>query len=166
MGAQLDGVQSLAISLSTAALVAAPFGAWAAVRGLTLGVAAASLGIAVLVPLLPYTLELLALRRMRVAAFGTLMALEPGIATLLGLAVLTQTPTVLQTAGVATLIVAGVGAQRTRHPGFDPLAPVIAPVIEPAGVAPEHICGDPRAWGDGTLACRPIADQPTRPGDA
>lgn len=81
VGAQLDGLQGLALSLSTAALVTAPFGALAVMRGVTPVVAAQGLGLAVLVPLLPFTLEMLALRRIPVAAFGTLMALEPAIAT-------------------------------------------------------------------------------------
>ncbi len=113
MGAQLAGLQALAISLSTAAVVTAPFGAWAAITGLTPTTAAQGAGLAVLVPLLSFSFELLALRRMRVAAFGTLMALEPGIATVLGLAVLTQMPNPSQVVGVAAVVAAGVGAQRS-----------------------------------------------------
>src|SRR6266568_3544971 len=79
VGAQLSGLQGLAMSLGTATIVAAPLAAWPALRGLTPVLAAQGLGLAVLVPLLPFSLELLALRRMMVAAFGTLMALEPAI---------------------------------------------------------------------------------------
>jgi inner membrane transporter RhtA len=67
----------------------------------------------VLVPLLPFSLEMLALRRMRIAAFGTLMALEPGIAVLIGLLLLAQLPASWQVAGVALVVAAGIGAQRT-----------------------------------------------------
>ena len=82
VGAQLRGLHGLAISLSTAALAAAPIAAWPALRGLTPVIALQALGLAALVPLLPFTLELLARRRVRVAAFGTLMALEPAMAAL------------------------------------------------------------------------------------
>src|SRR6266851_3952289 len=100
VGAQLSGLQGLALSLGTATIVAAPVAAWPALHGLTPVLAAQGLGLAVLVPLLPFSLELLALRRMRVAAFGTLMALEPGIAVLIGLVVLGQLPAAWQVAGV------------------------------------------------------------------
>jgi inner membrane transporter RhtA len=129
VGAQLSGLQGLAMSLGTAAIVAAPVAAWPALRGLTPVLAAQGLGLAVLVPLLPFSLELLALRRMMVAAFGTLMALEPGIATAIGTVVLGQLPTAWQVAGVVLVVVAGIGAQRT------------APAAEAGPVA-----GEPASW--------------------
>jgi inner membrane transporter RhtA len=112
VGAELEGLQGLALSLSVATVVGAPVAAWSAVSGLTPLIGLQSLGLAVLVPLLPFTLELLALRRMRVAAFGTLMALEPGIAAVIGLVLLSQLPTDWQIIGVALVVAAGVGAQR------------------------------------------------------
>lgn len=112
VGAELEGLQGVAISLSTAAVIATPFGAGAAIVGMTPAVLLQGIGIAILVPLLPFVLELLALRRMRVAAFGTLMALEPGIATALGLIVLAQAPDAFQVLGVLLVIAAGIGAQR------------------------------------------------------
>ena len=113
VGAQLDGLQGLAMSLGTATIIAAPIGAWPALHGLTPGIALQGLGLAVLVPLLPFVLELLALRRMAVAPFGTLMALEPGIAAVIGLLLLGQLPAGGQIAGVALVVTAGIGAQRT-----------------------------------------------------
>jgi inner membrane transporter RhtA len=112
VGAQLPGLQGLALSLGTAAVAAAPVAAWPALRGLTPVIAAQGLGLAVLVPLLPFSLEMAALRRMRVAAFGTLMALEPGIAVVVGLLLLGQLPAAWQVAGVALVVTAGIGAQR------------------------------------------------------
>jgi inner membrane transporter RhtA len=112
VGAQLTGLQGLAMSLGTATIVAAPVAAWPALHGLTPGIALQGLGLAALVPLLPFSLELLALRRMRVAAFGTLMALEPGIAVVIGLLLLDQLPAAWQIAGIALVVTAGVGAQR------------------------------------------------------
>jgi inner membrane transporter RhtA len=116
VGAQLRGLHGLAISLATAALAAAPVAAWPALRGLTPVIALQALGLAALVPLLPFTLELLALRRMRVAAFGTLMALEPAMATLIGLLLLAQLPAPWQIAGITLVVTAGIGAQRTAPP--------------------------------------------------
>jgi hypothetical protein len=76
-------------------------------------IALQALGLAALVPLLPFTLELLALRRMRVAAFGTLMAIEPAMAAVIGLLLLAQLPALWQIAGITLVVTAGIGAQRT-----------------------------------------------------
>jgi inner membrane transporter RhtA len=55
---------------------------------------------------------MLALRNMRPAAFGTLMALEPAIGVLLGLLVLHQQPSPAQLAGILLVVLAGTAAQR------------------------------------------------------
>lgn len=112
IGSQLDGMGGLALSLATAAVVIAPIGAWGAVLGLTVPTAAAGLGVAVLVPLLPYILELWALRRMPLTAFGTLMAVEPAVAIVLGWAILHQSVTLVQLGGVTLVVIAGICAQR------------------------------------------------------
>jgi inner membrane transporter RhtA len=63
--------------------------------------------------LIPWSLEFLALRRLTKAAFGTLMALEPAFAAIIGFLVLSQDPQALDLIGVALVIVAGVAAART-----------------------------------------------------
>lgn len=115
IGASVSGLGPLAISLTVGALVTAPLAAGPVVAGMTPSVALAGVGLAVLTPLLPYALELMALRRMTLTAFGTLMALEPGIATVLGLVLLAQAPTPLQGVGVLLVVAAGIGAQRTAR---------------------------------------------------
>lgn len=117
VGAALPGLQGLASSITVAALLATPVGAPAALAGLTPLIALQCLGLAVLLPLLPYALELQALRRMSASAFGTLMAVEPAIAVLVGAVVLTQLPAPWQIAGMGLVVVAGVGAeqQARRH---------------------------------------------------
>jgi inner membrane transporter RhtA len=130
VGAQLHGLHGLAISLSTAALAAAPLAAWPALRGLTPVIALQALGLAALVPLLPFTLELLALRRMRVAAFGTLMALEPAMAAVIGLLLLGQLPAPWQIAGITLVVTAGIGAQWT---GPAAMVKAAASASRPAG---------------------------------
>jgi inner membrane transporter RhtA len=71
------------------------------------------LGLAVLLPAVPFALELLALRRLTTAAFGTLMSLEPAIALVIGLVVLGQVPGLLPVVGIAFVVAAGIGAERT-----------------------------------------------------
>jgi inner membrane transporter RhtA len=136
VGAQLQGLQGLAISLGVAALVSAPFGAWPAIHGLTPVVALQGLGLAVLVPLLPFAFEMLALRRMSVTAFGTLMALEPGFGTAFGLILLAQTPAPIQVLGVLLVIAAGIGAQRK------PRTAEVAPEL-PRGPAVTELAAEP-----------------------
>ena len=108
--AQLDG---LAIALAVSTLVVLPVGLtgtdmWTPehlVQGL---------GLAVLSSLLPYSLELLALRRLSTAVFGILLSLEPAVAALAGLVVLDQRLHPLQLVGLllvvlASAIVMGLG---------------------------------------------------------
>ena len=81
-----------------------------------------AIGAAILLPLIPWTFELYALRRLTKSAFGTLMALEPAIALVIGAAVLHQVPAAPALAGMALVVVAGIGAERTGHrevPGAD-----------------------------------------------
>jgi inner membrane transporter RhtA len=67
----------------------------------------------VLLPVVPFSLEMLALRRLTTAAFGTLMSLEPAIALLIGLVALHQVPGVAAVAGIAFVVAAGIGAERS-----------------------------------------------------
>ena len=69
-------------------------------------------GIAVLLPVVPFTLELLALRRLTAAAFGTLMSLEPGFAMIVGFLVLHQVPGPFGLLGICVVVAAGIGAAR------------------------------------------------------
>jgi inner membrane transporter RhtA len=73
----------------------------------------AGVGLAILLPVIPFALEMLALRRLTTTAFGTLMSLEPALALLIGLAVLGQAPGLLAVAGIAFVVIAGIGAERT-----------------------------------------------------
>jgi inner membrane transporter RhtA len=66
-------------------------------------------------PVLPYALELQALRQMSQTAFGTLMALEPAIGLVIGLIALNQQPSPIQLAGITIVVLAGAVAQQSRH---------------------------------------------------
>jgi inner membrane transporter RhtA len=116
IGDRMKGIDALALTIPIAALAAAPFGVPQAFGHFTLSMLAAAAGLALLLPVLPFALEVIALRRMTTAAFGTLMALEPVFGTLLGLVVLRQTPTAMQVVGIALVVAAGVAAQQVRSP--------------------------------------------------
>lgn len=75
---------------------------------------ALGLGVAVLSSVLPYTLELLALRRLPAPTFAILMSLEPAIAATAGFLVLNQALSALDAAAIALVIAASMGAVRSQ----------------------------------------------------
>ena len=110
IGASFKGLEGLSMSLMVAAVVATPFGFAGAAPKLDAYGLIEMAGLAILVPLLPYTLELIALRRMPTASFGILMSLEPAIAAFAGFIILAQPMTFLQMAGTALVVAASAGA--------------------------------------------------------
>ena len=115
VGDHFEGLEGLSVTIPVAAVTATLVAAPGAVGHVTPLVVAAAIGLALLMPVIPYSLELLALRRLTTAAFGTLMALEPAIAMAMGAVILAQVPTPLQAAGVALVVAAGMGATRGGH---------------------------------------------------
>ncbi|MFD2474671.1 EamA family transporter [Amycolatopsis silviterrae] len=113
VGDEVSGLRGLAVSMPVAGLVATAVHGPAVVSHVTWPLVLAGLGLAVLVPVVPFSMEMLALRRLTASAFGTLMSLEPAIALALGLIVLHQVPNVAAVAGVAFVVAAGIGAERT-----------------------------------------------------
>ncbi|HEU4807118.1 MAG TPA: EamA family transporter, partial [Homoserinimonas sp.] len=111
IGDRFNGIDSLSITITIAAATAAIVGIPQASGHITPGILVAATGLAVLLPVLPFALEMLALRQMTPTAFGTLMALEPAIGVLLGLLVLGQTPSPTQLAGILLVVLAGAAAQ-------------------------------------------------------
>jgi inner membrane transporter RhtA len=113
VGDEVTGLRGLAVSIPVAGLVATAVAGPAVLPHLTWPILLNGLGLALLLPVLPFCLELLALRRLTTAAFGTLMSLEPVIALIIGVVVLHQTPGAVAAAGVALVVAAGIGAERT-----------------------------------------------------
>ena len=119
-GAEFEGLDGLAIALVVSTVVVLPAGLgssdlWTAehlVKGL---------GLAVLSSLLPYSLELLALRRLAANVFGILLSPEPAVAALAGL----DRPgpdawTGCRSSGSALVVLASaivMGVRRPEEPG-------------------------------------------------
>jgi inner membrane transporter RhtA len=105
------GTSASTWGLIIAALLAFPIGAVDAGRAL-LAPSVLPLGFAVAVfsSALPYTLEMIALRRLSAKTFGTLMSFEPAIAAIAGVIVLHEHLTTLQYLAIAAIIAASVGA--------------------------------------------------------
>lgn len=112
VGDRISGIRGLALTVPVAAVAAAVVGVPQAAGHLSPAVVLAAAGLALLNPVVPFALELLALRRMTSSAFGTLMAVEPALGALLGLVVLHQRPSALQAVGVLLVVLAGAAAQR------------------------------------------------------
>ncbi|MGE9807683.1 MULTISPECIES: EamA family transporter [unclassified Janibacter] len=109
-GAAFPQLEGLAWALVVATIVVTPFGIWdLIVHGTDAWdgtVLAKGLGIAVLSSVLPYSLELLALRRLAPAVFGILLSLEPAVAALAGLIVLDQRLSPVQLVGMGLVVTA------------------------------------------------------------
>jgi inner membrane transporter RhtA len=73
------------------------------------GAAAVGAAAGVLSSVIPYSLELEALRRLAVGTFGVLMSLEPAVAALVGLIALDQGLGALDVVGIALVVVASAG---------------------------------------------------------
>ncbi len=112
VGDEVAGLQGLAVSITVAALAATLVSGPAVIGVLTPHLLLAGFGLALLLPVIPFSLEMYALRRLTTSAFGTLMCLEPAIALVAGFALLGQVPRAWSLAGVAFVIAAGLGAER------------------------------------------------------
>lgn len=115
-GRLLPGLEGLAIALLVAAGVCAPAAVSQLPQMMSPGVLSTMLGLAVLMPLLPYVLEMIALRRMPTAAFGILMSLEPAIGALAGFVILGQAMTPMQMLGTALVVGASAGVTAAARP--------------------------------------------------
>jgi inner membrane transporter RhtA len=113
VGDSAEGIAGLAISMPVAALTATVVAGPSVVGRLTPELLLVGLGLAILLPVVPFALELLALRRLTAGAFGTLMALEPAFALVIGFVALHQVPNLLGVLGVGLVVAAGVGAERS-----------------------------------------------------
>jgi inner membrane transporter RhtA len=113
VGDEVAGINGLAVSMPVAGLVATIAVGPAVLPRMTPEILLIGIGLAILLPVVPFALELLALRRLTTAAFGTLMALEPGFAMIVGLVMLHQVPGPFGIVGICFVVAAGIGAART-----------------------------------------------------
>jgi inner membrane transporter RhtA len=112
VGDAVSGIKGLAISMPVAAAVSCCIAGPSLASDLAPGLAVTGLGLAVLLPVVPFALEMLALQRLDAGAFGTLMALEPAFAAGVGLVALGQVPGPLAALGTACVVSAGIAAAR------------------------------------------------------
>jgi inner membrane transporter RhtA len=120
VGRTFPGGVGLAIAMVISALLLlVPGVAGGGTELLALGVLATGAGVGLLSSVIPYSLELEALRRLPTGVFGVLMSLEPGVAALIGFVALDQGLAAIEVAAIACVVVASAGALRaapTRTP--------------------------------------------------
>jgi inner membrane transporter RhtA len=110
-GAAFPGGSGLALAMAVGALIVLPAGVIQA--GSALGepdLLGSALVVALASSVLPYSLELEALRRLPAAIFGVLMSLEPAVAALAGFVVLDQELGARELVAIAMVVVASAGA--------------------------------------------------------
>jgi len=110
VGRAFRGLDGLALSFIAAAVIATPFGLVETGFTLPAGLALETMGLAILTPLVPFILEMMALRRLSQASFGILMSLEPALGALAGYLILHDQLSLQQIIGIACVICAGTGA--------------------------------------------------------
>jgi len=103
----------LALGMAVAAAIAVPVGVADAGSALIQPwVLAAGLGVALMSSVIPYTVDLEALRKIPPRVFGILMSLEPAMAALIGLIVLGEALDWSQWLAVLCVVAASAGATR------------------------------------------------------
>lgn len=113
-GEGVHGGQSAAVGMLFAALVTLPFGvADAGTKLLDWKVLPLGLAVAIFSSALPYSLEMISLKRIPIKTFGILMSLEPVFAALAGAVFLHEVLNPIQWTAIASIVVASLGTTLT-----------------------------------------------------
>jgi inner membrane transporter RhtA len=125
VGQVLPGIDGLAVALGIAALLVLPFGIGGASAVVDKpGLLVAGAAVALLSSVIPYGLELSALRRLPTRVFGILMSAEPAAAAVSGLLVLGQKLHLRELAALALVSLASAGITLARRDDRAPLQPL------------------------------------------
>jgi inner membrane transporter RhtA len=109
---ELSGVDGLAASMLIAAMAVTPLAGWAALPALADPVAlAAGMGVGISSSVIPYVSDQLAMRRLARSSYALMVSLLPATATVIGIVVLAQVPSLTEVLGVG-LVIAGVAVHR------------------------------------------------------
>lgn len=117
-GRRLPGLSGLVMAMCVAAIVVTPAGVLAGgTRMFRPALLAAGGAIGLFSSVVPYWLELEALRRVETRVFGVWMSMQPAVAALIGLVLLGQRLTAAEWAGVCCVVTASAGAALTVAEG-------------------------------------------------
>jgi inner membrane transporter RhtA len=114
IGTEVTSQQASAFGMVFAALAALPFGLWS-FQSTAMTPRLWLLGgmVALLSSAIPYTLEMIVMRRMSARTFGVLMSIEPALATLMGLLFLGETLDGIQSLALVAIVTACLGSSLT-----------------------------------------------------
>jgi inner membrane transporter RhtA len=108
----ITGIDGLAAAMLVAAVAVTPMAGWAAAPAFGDPLALlAGIGVGVSSSVIPYVTDQLALARLARATYALMVSLLPATATVIGIVVLTQVPSLAEAGGVG-LVVAGVAVHR------------------------------------------------------
>lgn len=110
------GPQAAALGMAIAACAVLPIGGSAEWSALSAGLLLTALLVAILSSAVPFTLEMVALKRLPTATFSTMTSMEPAVAALVGLLVLGEQLSVTQWLALSAIIIASVGTTMTIRP--------------------------------------------------
>jgi inner membrane transporter RhtA len=120
-GARWPGLDGLAVASVVATVLLAPLAIGSAGDALLdPRILAIGAMVGLLSSVIPYSFELVALRRLAPAVFSILMSLEPAVAALVAIAVLGEFLTPAQWVALACVVVASVGATRSGRAFSEP----------------------------------------------
>jgi inner membrane transporter RhtA len=115
-GKSMHGGIATTLGMIGAAICAAPFGViQAGARLFDFSLIPLALTVAVLSSALPYSLEMLALKRLPAQSFGILMSVEPAIAALSGFLLLNEKLSSIQWVAIACIMTASFGSVLRRE---------------------------------------------------
>lgn len=125
VGRDVPGVSGLALAMTVGAVIVLPAALVIdAPAFINPTIILLGLGVAVLSSVIPYTAELLALRKISESTFSVLMSLGPATASIVGFLVLGQHLTVLEIAGIVLVIAASIGAVLAAGRTAPPAEPI------------------------------------------
>jgi inner membrane transporter RhtA len=125
VGQVLPGINGLAVAVAIAAVLVLPFGASGAAAAFAdPSLILVVLAVALLSTIVPYGLDLSALRRLPTRVFGVLMSLQPAAAALAGLVVLGQQLGAREVVALVMVSGASAGVTLSRRDDQPPTAPL------------------------------------------
>jgi inner membrane transporter RhtA len=118
---EIAGIDGLAAAMLIAVVAVTPLAGWAALPAFADPVAlAAGIGVGISSSVIPYVADQVAMAKLTRASYALMVSLLPATATVVGLLVLTQVPTLVDALGIALVI---VGVALHREPRPPPAAP-------------------------------------------
>ncbi|MEU9606848.1 EamA family transporter [Streptomyces sp. NPDC048057] len=152
VGRGFDDATGLALALAVGACLLAPVAAATGGHQVVAHPQVLAVGalVAVLSSLVPYTLDMVVLRRVGVRTFGVLLALSPAVGAVVGALVLGEVLSAREAAAVLLIVVASAAAVYGRG-GTVPPAPATPPVVVAAAGDCCPYCWAPGGGGDWAL---------------